>query len=195
VSAPDARAETPLADSFLDWWFAPWELGGAPAPFAPDASPLARRHGYRAWCDAIGVPADLPPAWDSGWQAAAVSDAALLRRAASLYAALLSARGNEPARLAALPLAERRWCMAVAITQPLQPLAAPAGSLEAWGLAELAGALERGFAGLWPRLRLVLGGEAIAIPAAGATSSAARRLRCWRLCLERAARGDIGEAA
>lgn len=195
MSAPHAPASAPLADRFIDWWFAPWHLGGAAPPFAPDASPLARRHGYRLWCDAMGVPADLPSAWDSGWQAAAVSDATLLRRAASLYAALLAARGNEPARLAALPLAERRWCLGLALTQPLQPLAAPASSLENWGLAELAGALEAGFAGLWPRLRLVLGGETIAVPATGATPAAVRRLRCWRLCLDRAARIDMMEAA
>lgn len=184
----------PLADGFLDWWFTPWNLGGVPPPFPPDASPLARRHGYRAWCDALGVPADLPPAWEAGWQAAAVSDAALLRRAASLYAALLAARANEPARLAALPLAERRWCMGIANTQPLQPLAAPVSSLEGWGLAELAGALEHGFAGLWPRLRLLLSIEASEIPGAAAPAGT-RRLRCWRLCLDRAARHDTKEAA
>ncbi|AVR94325.1 hypothetical protein [Pseudoduganella armeniaca] len=189
-----SAAGAPLADGFLDWWFAPWNLGGPPPPFPPDASPLARRHGYRAWCDALGVPADLPPTWDAGWQAAAVADAALLRRAASLYAALLAARANEPARLAALPLAERRWCMGIAITQPLQPLSAPAASLQAWGLAELAGALEHGFAGLWPRLRLVLGMAATEVPRSDAAPTS-RRLRCWRLCLERAARIDIGEAA
>lgn len=183
-----------LADGFLDWWFAPWHLDGVPPPFPPDASPLARRHGYRAWCEAIGVPADLPPVWDAGWQAAAVSDAALLRRAASLYAALLAARRNEPARLAALPLAERRWCMGIANTQPLQPLAEPAASLQAWGLAELAGALEQGFAGLWPRLRLLLRIEASDVPGAAAPAGT-RQLRCWRLCLDRAARIDIGEAA
>ncbi|WEF32238.1 hypothetical protein [Pseudoduganella chitinolytica] len=185
-----------LTEDFLDWWFAPWQLGGTVAPLAQTASPLARRHGYRAWCDMAGVPADLPPAWDGGWQAAAVSDAALLRRAARLYAALLAARMARPALLATLPLAERRWCMGIATTQPLQALTAPAPSLEAWGLAELAGALQAHFAGLWPRLRLVLGAQAGDEPCTETSSAAAaRRLRCWRLCLERATHHDFQEAA
>lgn len=188
----------PLSEDFLNWWFAPWNLGGETPAFARGASALARRHGYRSWCHAAGLPADLPPAWDSGWQLVAVSDGALLRRAGRLYAAMLAARRSKPALLTALPLAERRWCMAVALTQPLQPLTepAPATSLEAWGMAELAGALEAGFAGLWPRLRIVLGGDLpeMGAPPAPATG-AARSQRCWRMCLERAARLELREAA
>jgi hypothetical protein len=188
----------PLDDAFLAWWFAPWELGGAPPAFARNASAMARRAGYRIWCDAAGVPADLPASWDSGWQMAALADAAQLRRAARLYAAMLAARLARQTLLTALPLAERRWCMGVAITQPLQALTdpGPATALDAWGIAELAGALEAGFAGLWPRLRIVLGAEASDVaPGAPAAGAATRRLRCWRMCLDRAARDDMREAA
>lgn len=197
MSAPDVR---PLSEGFLDWWFAPWELGGATPAFAQGASALARRHGYRLWCDAAGIPADLPPAFDSGWQVAAQRDSGLLRHAASLYAAMLAVRQGRQAALTALAPAERRWCMGIAATQPLLALTQPepATALETWGLAELAGALDAGFAGIWPRLRLVLGAgdptvvrdESAAVPAA-----AARRLRCWRLCFDRAASSDIREAA
>lgn len=191
-------AQASLSDGFLDWWFAPWDLGGEFPAFAQGASALARRHGYRVWCHSVGVPADLPATWDSGWQVLAVSDDALLRRAASLYAALLAARQARHARLTALPLAERRWCMSVAVTQPLQGLTepGPAATLEAWGIAELAGALEAGFEGLWPRLRLVLGVDTLDItPAEAKAGTAARSQRCWRMCLDRAARVDIREAA
>lgn len=190
--------QEPLSDGFLDWWFAPWDLGGDPPAFSDGASVLARRHGYRIWCDAAGVPADLPASWDSGWQVLAVSDSALLRRAAGLYAALLAARLARHAQLTALPLAERRWCMGVAVTQPLQALTepGPATALQEWGVAELAGALEAGFVGLWPRLRLVLGVDAFDIAPGSATPGASTRsLRCWRMCLDRAARVDIREAA
>lgn len=187
-----------LSDAFLAWWFAPWDLGGAQPGFAQGASALARRHGYRLWCEAARVPADLPPAWDSGWQMVAMSDAGMLRRAARLYAAMLAARSARPALLAELPLTERRWCMGVALTQPLQALTEPqaASGLEAWGVAELAGALEAGFTGLWPRLRRVLDTDTIDVAAAVLPPAAAtRQLRCWRMCLERAARFDMKEAA
>jgi len=197
MNAPDARS---LSDGFLDWWFAPSPPGGVPPAFAQGAGPLARRHGYRLWCEAAGIPADLPPAFDSGWQVAAQTDAALVRRAASLYAAMLAVRTGRQAQLTALPPGERRWCMGIAATQPLQPLttADAATPLETWGLAELAAALDAGFAGVWPRLRIVLQmadpdiarNTAIATPAA-----ATRRLRCWGLCLERAAHTDMKEAA
>ncbi|GGZ01575.1 hypothetical protein ACFFTM_08835 [Pseudoduganella plicata] len=197
MSAPDVR---PLSDGFLDWWFAPWALGGEPPGFARHAGPLARRHGYRLWCDAAGIPADLPVSFDSGWQAAASADAALLRRAAGLYAAMLAVRTGRQGALAAQPQGERRWCMGIAATQPLQALTepGPATSLENWGLAELAVALDTEFAGLWPRLRIVLGsGEADFARTAGIATPAAavRRLRCWRLCFDRAAQTDMKEAA
>lgn len=201
MSAPDAR---PLSEGFLDWWFSPWALGGETPAFAQGASVLARRHGYRLWCDAAAIPADLPPAFDSGWQIAARTDTGLLRHAARLYAAMLAVRIGRQAALTALPPAERRWCMGIAATQPLQALAQPepATALETWGLAELAGALDAGFAGIWPRLQIVLD----AVPGAGepavarvegiaAPAAAARRLRCWRLCFDRAASTDIKEAA
>ena len=183
----------PLGERFLDWWFAPWDQHGKPPDLAPTRSLLARRTGYRLWCDAAGVPADLPPTWDSGWQMLALADGALLRRAACLYAALLAARLARPAQLAALPMAQRRWCLGVANTQPLRALTDPdpTCSLESWGIAELAGALSTGFAGMWPRLRLVL--DAPDMPVASTPvqpAAATRSLRCWRMCLERAARAE-----
>ena len=201
MNGPDVR---PLSEGFLDWWFAPWALGGATPAFAQGASALARRHGYRLWCGAAGIPPDLPPAFDSGWQVAAQTDSGLLRHAASLYAAMLAVRQGRQAALTALAPAERRWCMGIAATQPLQPLTQPdpATALETWGLAELAGALDAGFAGIWPRLQIVLdevpgAGEPTVARVEGiaAPAAAARRLRCWRLCFDRAASSGIREAA
>jgi hypothetical protein len=196
----NGSATKPLSDVFLDWWFAPWALGGETPAFAHGAGSLARRHGYRLWCQDAGIPADLPPTFDCGWQVAAQTDAQLLRRAASLYAAMLAVRLSRQAALVALPPAERRWCMGIAATQPLQALTAPrpATPLDAWGLAELAAALDEGFAGIWPRLRIVLAAGDPDLDRTGhlcAPAATARRLRCWRLCLDRAAQTDIKEAA
>lgn len=198
----------PLSEVFLDWWFAPWRLPAGPrlgpslgAPWdGPGPGPLARGQAYRGWCHGAGVPADFPPCFDSAWQFAALDDPAPLRRAARLFAGLLAARLGDQRRLGQLPLAERRWCMSVALAQPVSGLMAPDAcafdSLETQGLLELACALESGFPGMWSRLRLMLPeaqaarvedglrhGRSDVVPTG---ARAARGQRCWRLCIARA---------
>ncbi|SFL98189.1 hypothetical protein SAMN02982985_02241 [Rugamonas rubra] len=200
MAAADAGAagrSAPLADDFVDWWFAPWRHA-ALAP-APAAEPLARRDGYRLWCRRAGIAAELPAAFDPAWQVAAGGDGATLRAAARLFAGLLAARAQRAAMLGELSPAERKWCLGVAATQPLLACAAPpyaAGdALEVAGLVELARRLEPRFAGLWPRLRLGLPAALAArvdalLPAAAgqpAEASPRRAQRCWRLCLGRLA--------
>jgi hypothetical protein len=90
--------------------------------------------------------------------------------------------------------------MGIAATQPLQALTAPGPEtpLATWGLAELALALDAGFAGIWPRLRIVMGVDDANLARTtgiAAPSAAARRLRCWRLCFDRAAQTGMMEAA
>lgn len=206
--------------AFLDWWFAPWCLPHAPQAWpggVTQPGPLARRHGYRLWCGAAGIPADLPAAGDPAWHGLASCTGETLARAARLYGGLLAARERDARALAALPLPERRWCMSVALTQPLpalvpgiQPSEPAAGTadpinlnetdgLARRGLAELACALDTAFTGLWPRLRLLLPpalADAVAPPAvAPAAASSARLPRCWRLCVSRAAMPALAEAA
>lgn len=221
-------AAPPLSEEFLDWWFAPWRLPAAllvadprVAPGAPDAvaqpqpgqagqivqvaeggqlGQLAQRHGYRSWCLDAGVQVDFSAQFDSGWQFAALDSAAALRRAARLFAGLLAAREGDQQRLGQLAPVERRWCMSLALAQPvsglMQPDACAFDTLETRGLLELACALEDGFPGMWTRLRLLLPlaqqvriadglrhGRAEGLQAA---PRAARGQRCWRLCIERA---------
>jgi hypothetical protein len=183
---------TRLDDAFVDWWHTPWRLPYAPAAWPGGVAPageLARRHGYRLWCDAAGLPAALPATFDPQWQSLARCDGAGLETAAALYAGLLAARVRDRAALARLPVAQRRWCMSVALTQPLTALLPdPVDTAAPRGLAELAAALAGGFPGLWPRLRLLLPPAATAgIAAAGPLPVGARPARCWRLCAERAA--------
>ncbi|QGZ42144.1 hypothetical protein IP92_05458 [Pseudoduganella flava] len=177
-------------DAFVDWWHTPWRLPYAPQAWPDGAAPageLARRHGYRLWCDAAGVPAALPATFDPQWQAMARCDGPALETAAGLYGGLLAARERDHAALARLPLAQRRWCMSVALTQPLTALVPGLAGTDR-GLAELAAALAAGFPGLWPRLRLLLPPEQTAhIAPAGAAAASPRLARCWRLCAERAA--------
>lgn len=206
-----------LSSGFLDWWLAPWQLAHAPALWpngAGEPGPLARRHGYRMWCDAAGVPADLPERFEPVWQGLAALDSTALDEAACLYAGLLAARAHDAGQLALLPLAQRRWCMSVAQTQPLVALSAPvqpghAGqdALVQRGLAELARALADGFPGLWPRLRLLVPpGRLLSLAGDGpgtaqipvtAPAALARVSRCWSLCAAHAgaSRARLAEAA
>lgn len=203
-----------LSDGFLDWWLAPWRLAHAPALWPAgdgEPGPLARRHGYRMWCDAAGVPADLPARFEPVWQGLATLDSSALDEAASLYAGLLAARAHDAGQLALLPLAQRRWCMSVAQTQPLAALSAPVDvgpdALVRRGLAELSRALADGFPGLWPRLRLLRPPGRLASSAGAGTGPAqlpvaapaalARVGRCWILCAEHAglSRARLAEAA
>ena len=180
-----------LSDAFLEWWFAP---PGMP----PGADPLARRDRYPWWCAEAGVRPELPPAFDPDWQVAAVDAGAELRQAAALFGGIVAARAQDHVQLARLALAERRWCMSIAMTQPLKDCFglrfAPDDPAELRGLAELARRLEHGFPGLWTRWRLLLPAplagrvdgllQGAAAPAAG---SDARVQRCWQMCRARAA--------
>ncbi|MBJ7311937.1 hypothetical protein ACFOLJ_03150 [Rugamonas sp. CCM 8940] len=189
-----------LDADFLDWWFSPWRYAvRSPAGLAPALEPLARRDGYRLWCRQANLPADLPASLEPAWQLVATDDGAALRASARLFAGLLAARGQRRDALAALAFAERKWCMAVAATQPLQGCRAPPytadDALEVVGLVELARRLETQFAGLWPRLRLTLPEplaervDALLARVAGESveASARRAQRCWSLCRQRAA--------
>lgn len=178
--------------AFLDWWFAPWRLGDAGPVLAGAGAPPAQRDAYRAWCARAGVPAVLPAGGDAGWQAAALDDGAALRRCCRLYGGLFAAREQDHAVLRALPGDDRRWCLSVALAQPLLGGAGRGGDAERRGVLELAWRLEVQFPGMWPRLRRLLP-EAPAAPSppgagAAALSAAAlaRAQRCWNICLARA---------
>lgn len=140
----------PLSESFAQWWFAPWTYGGPALP-AGCASVLAYRDVYRHWCAETGIRAQLPPEADLRWQDAACSNGARLLQAAELYGGLLAARRQRLAELAALAPARRRWCLSVALTQPLADwsgeLPDALRNARGRGLAELALRLERVFPG------------------------------------------------
>lgn len=191
------------SDAFLQWWFEPWRYGGGALPAVCD-SVLGRRAIYRQWCDGSDVIAGLPahPVWD--WQAALCYEAPQLMRAAELFAGLLAARSHRNDELARLDPELRRWCLAVALTQPLadwcvmppSSAAADANTVAWRGLAELALRLERVFPGMWSRLRLLLPSDArqgvAAAMAAGARAALTPRerdRRCWLMCLAHAGRG------
>ncbi|CAN7526864.1 hypothetical protein [Duganella sp. LjRoot269] len=181
-----------LSGTFLDWWFAPWRLGGGDPVLAGVDAPPARRDAYRAWCRQAGVPPDLPAAGNPGWQAAALEDGAALRRCCALYGGLFAAREQDHAVLRSLPADDRRWCLSVAMTQPLQGGAVHAGGDAGQrGMLELACRLDAQFPGMWQRLRRLLHDVPAtpSPPLSGAAASAAalsRAQRCWSLCLARA---------
>ena len=195
-----------LSDAFLDWWFAPWDYAGDPPGLVAGADLLARRDQYGPWCAAAGIEASLPGVFDPGWQVAATHSGAELRQTARLFGGLVAARARIQPVLDGMALDERRWCMSVALTQPLaaspglafDPAAAADGDLATvLGLAELAHRLAHGFPGAWPRLRLLLPAaldECVTrlAPPAPATEPAtaapqARAQRCWQMCRARAA--------
>jgi len=189
---------------FIDWWFAPWRYAiRKRMPLFAYSDELGRRDGYDLWCAHTNARAALPDEFDPGWQVAALENAALFARSARLYGGLIAARAQNQFVLARLPIEERRWCLSVAITQPLKacaelPLAAHAGVdlAELYGVVELAHRLERGFPGMWSRLRLLLD-DALAsraealLPAALAgapdeSGNPKRAQRCWQMCMQRA---------
>lgn len=203
-----------LPAAFTDWWFAPWALAPASDDVETDdsatddaahdpASPaardlLGRRDDYRRWCARAGIPAALPAQADRRWSALATLDGAELEAAARMLGGLFAARSPLAPALAGLAPHERRWCAGVASVQPLPRAPWPAASGLAAGpagvgLAWLALCLERGFPGLWPRLRLrltpALSGAAERCLEDGATvlsdAALARLAHCWSLCLSR----------
>ncbi|MCA1325652.1 hypothetical protein [Herbaspirillum sp. alder98] len=190
-----------MSDQFLDWWFSPWSYG-APAA-ASDAigqiagSTLGRRDTYRHWCAQHAVAAVLPASPDLRWQGALLRDAQQFALAASLYGGLFAARAQRTDELAALPAPHRRWCLSVALTQPLAgwtgELPAPLANARTRGALELALRLEQAFPGMWSRLRLLLPPaehEQIApqlrLPLPETARLRERERSCWQLCVARA---------
>lgn len=177
--------------AFIDWWFAPWRNGGPPLPDACRGG-LARRDAYRDWCARAGVTAPLPAQADWRWQAAAEVDGAILPRAAELFGGLLAARRQRLQELAQLEPARRRWCLAVALTQPLVDWgAAPPGAPSPYrnGLRECALRLDSGLPGLWSRLALLLPcAERPQLTPATPGVLRERDLRCWLMCVTQARR-------
>lgn len=199
-----------LTDAFLDWWFSPWLYAGSAEP-PHMADRLACRDGYRLWCGAAAIRPDLPGHFDPAWQALAAADSGTLLEAARLFAGLLLARRQQLGALAALEPLQRAWCLRVASVQPLGgddslPFDA-ADPLEIRGLAVLSRYVDAAFPGLWARVHLALPAEpsqrlSRLFRAAGsadpllpaharpiAVSGAARALRCWELCMQRALAG------
>lgn len=191
-----------LTEAFIDWWFAPWSYASrSPASLPPAADLLAQRDQYGYWCAEAGVRPDVPGDADPGWQVAAISTAPELRKAAQLFGGIVAARAQDQQVLGGLPIADRRWCMGIALTQPLKGCGQiafhPADPAEVRGLAELARRLEHSFPGLWTRLRLLLpeplAGRVDSLlpdaPGAWANGAASevRMQRCWQMCRARAA--------
>jgi hypothetical protein len=189
-----------LPEPFLDWWFAPWEYADRKAVGLADGGDgLARRDGYRLWCERERVAPDLPVRGDPAWHIACSTDGQKLMRSASLFAGLFAARAHDRTLLHQLSLSDRKWCAGIASLQPLHSMQAAGGdtALALRGLAELAIRLEGAFPGMWSRLRLLLpvgptrAVDAVVAAANGATGQRAtatlRVQRCWQLCEERAA--------
>lgn len=191
-----------LTDAFFDWWFSPWTYAARLSSSLPSKDCLGQRDGYRLWCEEARLRPDLPEHCDPEWSIAAMRDAGVLLSAARLFAGLVAARQYDRTVLDVLTLDEKKWCASISAIQPLQSLhdmrVVSPRTVETRGLVELAGRLERGFPGLWPRLRLLLAEDTAedvdgllrAAFGSGDHGSASdrRAQRCWRLCLERAGR-------
>ncbi|MEN3296026.1 MAG: hypothetical protein V7642_5279 [Burkholderiales bacterium] len=190
-----------LPDSFLDWWFSPWTYSSTAGTSLPMASDLlGQRDGYRLWCAGVGVTFALPARFDPAWQIAAITDREALLTTARLFGGLIAARRQDNNVLGQLGIADRKWCMGVALVQPLgeyaSMLVSSHDTVEILGLTGLACRLEQSFPGMWPRLRLLLSleqGHRVntlleMAPDRGTIgeTSAQRSLRCWRLCRRRA---------
>lgn len=190
-----------LPNSFFDWWFAPWRYAVEPTDRLPlQGDFLGRQDGYRLWCKDARVPAGLPARFDPAWHIAMGESGPELTAAARLFGGLFAARAHDQSALGELEFPERKWCVGIAATQPLRTWASKSGgtgdSVEVRGLAELAGRLESGFPGVWPRLRLTLPAMLrgavderladITAPAENASAAQARAQRCWMLCRNRA---------
>ena len=181
---------------FIDWWFAHWR-GAGPAWFDDVCrGQLARRDAYRDWCRQAGLAPDLPRQADWRWQETAALEPALLLRAGALFGGLLAARAQRQDQLAQLAPDARRWCLAVASTQPLAPWlpeATPADGPAGRGVAELALRAEQAVPGLWPRLALALAPaeRPAGVAAAGEHRLGERDRRCWMLCVHRARASTI----
>jgi len=180
-----------LTQDFLDWWFSPWRYAVGRLDL-PGVCALSARDGYRASCDALGIPADLPARFDSGWAIAQETSGARLKETARRYAGLLAARQHDRQALKSLSETDWKWCARIAATQPLSGVlpqdVARHVPLEVRGMAELAVRLERHFPGVWPRLALLLNPqeakviESLVRVVDTVVSNDPRAQRCWRLC-------------
>lgn len=189
-----------LTPAFFDWWYAPWDYAAQSehGPISADADLLARRDGYRLWCDAARVMADFPPSFDPLWSIAATDDAGQFATSLALFAGVIAAREHNNRILDQLGFADRKWCISLASTQPLRRAGKSESddgeSIELQGAVELAVRLQSGFRGLWSRLRLLLTpqqAEQIGklLPHANTLAAGvgvARAQRCWRMCSGRA---------
>src|SRR5450830_336538 len=184
-----------LPATLLEWSFSPWTRALQPDLLPQAVGLMAQRDDYRDWCRRHGIPADFPVRYEAAWQSAALSSSDELVHCAALYGGLFAARERDRVSLAQLPGAAQRWCLKVALTQPLLALVpTPCSSVRQRGLGELALHLERSFPGMWPRLALMLPQDTAQtlqqMCRAGSVTAAAhaeqRALRCWMLCVEQA---------
>jgi len=187
--------DSPPSAEFLDWWFAPWSY--APRHDTPHCTgALGQRDAYHDWCQRAQVNPALPASGDLGWQMT-LRDADQFSCAAELFGGLFAARARNHDELAALSPARRRWCLSVALTQPLlawsgelpRAMATP----RTRGLLELALRLEQAWPGMWSRLRLLLPpdeagqlGQRLGLGAPASARLRERERNCWQLCLAQA---------
>lgn len=189
-----------LSSSMVEWWFEPWVYApNTAAVFGFESDRFGLRDGYRFWCGSNAVVERIPERFDPAWSVAACSTLAELAGAARLFGGLIAAREQDLRLLRLLSQADRKWCLGIAATQPLRASRevqyAPDDDVQVRGLVELARRLEKGFPGMWSRLRLLLPAEQAArvdvlLPAALAGKddlepAAARAQRCWQMCLNR----------
>lgn len=196
-----------LTPTFLDWWFAPWAYAGTGSTVLGLATDtLGLRDAYPIWCDAHQVDTAFPDSFDPAWQHAAATDASLFETAAGLFGGLISARANDQKVLRAISQEQRRWCMSVAITQPLQPWSGwtelgsdvTGEAHVVRGLIELVRRIEPACPGMWSRLRLLVAPDTAAqvdaayerIRTSGAPElgNVQRAQRCWSMCVAHALR-------
>lgn len=190
-----------LTQEFIDWWFSPWTYAVHARSWLPlDADWLGHRDGYRLWSVKAQVAPDLPRRFDPAWQVAVTTSGPELIAAARLFGGLVAVRLGEHGVLDQLAPSQRKWCVSIAATQPLQgcpgSMYAPDETIAVRGLLELSRRLEAGFPGMWSRLRLLLSpaiSERVGVlldaaPAAGAKleTSSTRAMRCWSLCRNQA---------
>jgi len=187
--------DSPPSADFLDWWFTPWSYApGHGTPYCTGS--LGQRDAYRHWCQQAGVRPALPATGDLRWQMT-VRDADQFAGAAELFGGLFAARARQHDELASLSPARRRWCLSVALTQPLLgwtgDLPQPMASARARGLLELALRVEQALPGVWSRLRLLLPpdeadqlAQRLALGAPEAARLRERERNCWQLCLAQA---------
>jgi hypothetical protein len=171
--------------------------------FLPQATDtLAKRDGYRLWCQGANVEPDLPARFDAGWCFTESFSSASLVGSIQLFSGLMAARAKDFRKLEHFDTFSRKWCLSVAATQPSIPsfdygaFTRSSDLLLLLAYSELQTHLESQFLGVWSRLRLLLADVDItklsnfhsthnADNAAQTMFSSSRAQRCWRMCLNR----------